>query len=323
MLELRDAIYDSNGKLLPWGDFLKKALSINSQYNINYLKTERDMVIRSGIMGSKWLDIEADADLYPFLQYETMEDANVRPEHAALNKIILPVADTFWHTYYPPNGWNCRCSVKQLARIPNGMQMADSDHAQILGGKAVPDKIFRGNSGISGAVFSDQHAYYKGLPNKQLNPTSYGMLTPQQIFGRPGLPPMTNNLTDIAAYDNWWQQQVVKHASSTVNAFELESTITGTSVLFDSELMAKLVEKERFMYADLIPAVLNNADEVWSGYLVGKKFKGEFLTTYIKYYSDGPVVMLVDNTGRVRSFYKLESVNDVNRFRAGLLLYKK
>ena len=31
----------------------------------------------------------------------------MRPEHAALDRITLPMSDPFWESYYPPNGWNC------------------------------------------------------------------------------------------------------------------------------------------------------------------------------------------------------------------------
>ncbi|MDD6471780.1 MAG: phage minor head protein, partial [Bacteroidales bacterium] len=50
------------------------------------------------------------------LQYRTVRDSHVRPEHAALDGVTLPPSDPFWETYYPPNGWNCRCSAIQVRK---------------------------------------------------------------------------------------------------------------------------------------------------------------------------------------------------------------
>ena len=49
-----------------------------------------------------------------YLQYLTVGDARVRPEHAQWHEIILPVDHPFWDTHYPPNGWGCRCIVRVL-----------------------------------------------------------------------------------------------------------------------------------------------------------------------------------------------------------------
>ena len=39
-------------------------------------------------------------------------DDKVRPEHAVLNRVTLPITDKFREKFYPPNGWGCRCTEK-------------------------------------------------------------------------------------------------------------------------------------------------------------------------------------------------------------------
>lgn len=51
-----------------------------------------------------------DAILWGYT-YVTVGDDRVRDEHAELDGVTLPKDDPFWLRNYPPNGWNCRCSV--------------------------------------------------------------------------------------------------------------------------------------------------------------------------------------------------------------------
>jgi SPP1 gp7 family putative phage head morphogenesis protein len=95
--------------------FKEKATPILKDYNEAYLKAEYNTAIGSSRMAGEWMRIETDKDILPLLQYETVGDSRVRPEHAALDNIIRPVNDKFWDTLYPPNGWNCRCTVLQLS----------------------------------------------------------------------------------------------------------------------------------------------------------------------------------------------------------------
>lgn len=49
-------------------------------------------------------------------EYVTMRDDRVRPAHRALDGATLPKDDPFWVTYWPPNGWNCRCIVVPITK---------------------------------------------------------------------------------------------------------------------------------------------------------------------------------------------------------------
>ena len=99
------------------------------------------------IVAGKWERIEKDGDEY-LLQYRTAGDDKVRPEHASLYGITLPPSDTFWDEYYPPNGWNCRCSVAQVRR--DKFPQTDREEAFTRARKALAkDKkgMFRFNPG--------------------------------------------------------------------------------------------------------------------------------------------------------------------------------
>lgn len=83
---------------------------IDQTYNRNYLRAEYNFCQASANMAAKWEQFQEDGDRYN-LQYRTVRDGRVRPEHAALHGITLPPSDPFWQSYFPPNGWNCRCTV--------------------------------------------------------------------------------------------------------------------------------------------------------------------------------------------------------------------
>jgi hypothetical protein len=45
------------------------------------------------------------------LKYISMLLPTTRPEHSAWHNSIHPMNSTFWDRWYPPNGFNCKCSV--------------------------------------------------------------------------------------------------------------------------------------------------------------------------------------------------------------------
>lgn len=75
-----------------------------------------DANMRSAHMAGRWQQIWAGRERRPFLQYRTAGDARVRPQHRQWNGIVRAVADAFWATFYPPNGWGCRCTVRALTQ---------------------------------------------------------------------------------------------------------------------------------------------------------------------------------------------------------------
>lgn len=133
-----------------FADFKEKALKVNSLYNINYLEAEYISANRSGAMAEKWDKYTIQKDLYPNLRYKTVKDNRVREEHRNLEDIIKPINDPFWDTWYPPNGWRCRCYVTQT-----------DDEATAGTPEGNPTPGFHGNVGKSNFIFNEnEHPYF-------------------------------------------------------------------------------------------------------------------------------------------------------------------
>lgn len=161
--ELNEAfpsLLDEDGNRKPFERFLNDVRKIDETYNANYLHAEYNFVQASAEMAAKWEQYSEDGDRY-LLQYRTAHDDKVRPEHAALDRITLPMSDPFWESYYPPLSWNCRCSVVQVRRgkyeeTPHNEAMSRGEEAFANNEKL---NMFRFNSGIQGKTMPDYNPY--------------------------------------------------------------------------------------------------------------------------------------------------------------------
>ena len=160
--ELNEAfpsLLDENGNRKPFNQFLNDVQAIDSTYNKAYLSAEYNHAQAAAEMAAKWEDYEEDGDEYN-LQYRTAGDDKVRPEHAALHGVTLPMSDPFWDEYYPPNGWNCRCTVVQV--LKDKYPTTDRGEALRRGQEALAKDtkgIFRFNPGKQEKAFPDYNAY--------------------------------------------------------------------------------------------------------------------------------------------------------------------
>lgn len=50
----------------------------------------------------------------PYWMYDAVEDDRTRKTHLAMNGRVFPADSPVWETWYPPNGFKCRCSVIAL-----------------------------------------------------------------------------------------------------------------------------------------------------------------------------------------------------------------
>ena len=155
------SLTDKEGHIKPFDNFYQDVEKINNKYNRNWLEAEYNQAVAAGQMAVKWNDYAKDGDRYN-LQYRTAGDERVRADHRVLDGTTLPADDPFWNEYYPPNGWNCRCTVVQV--LTDKYELSDSKEAIRKGEEATAEKkeqIFRFNPGEKLKLYPDKHPYYK------------------------------------------------------------------------------------------------------------------------------------------------------------------
>jgi SPP1 gp7 family putative phage head morphogenesis protein len=149
------------GEIVPFSEFLTEARKLSDVFTA-HLQAEYNHAVASSQMAAKWQRITQEKEASPMLRYNTALDERVRPTHAALEGITLPVDHDFWKTNYPPNGWNCRCDVDQIQDLNEPASNVPAVNTTPL------DPLFSNNVGIDGIIYPDRHPYIENLPAEVL-----------------------------------------------------------------------------------------------------------------------------------------------------------
>lgn len=133
-------------------------------------------------------------DRRPYWRYSAVNDSRTRPAHRAMHGKIFPADHPFWNTWYPPNGFRCRCSVNSVSMHdlesegwtvesvdPTGKLFEPTDPVtgvKLPARPLMPDGGWRFNPGkVTWGGFEPAQGAYKDLP---------GLLTAQD-YGRRSL----------------------------------------------------------------------------------------------------------------------------------------
>lgn len=172
---ITDKLTDENGKVRLFNDFKNEALKLNQTYNVRYLQAEYNHALTSGAMASQWLDIQANKDILPLLEFDATLDNRTTSICKNLDGVRLPVDDEFWHTYYLPLHWGERSVIRQVA---DG-KVSDKNKIDV----PTLQPMFKGNVGRDGVAFPDTHPYYDVINKdaKKIKEIAYK----QAIYSKP------------------------------------------------------------------------------------------------------------------------------------------
>jgi len=99
------------------------------------LRTIYDANLRSARAAGQWERIERTKGALPYLTYRLGPSERHRPHHESKEGLTLPVDDPFWDSWMPPNGWGCKCWVRQVTR-------SEAESIGISESPEVPDRTW-------------------------------------------------------------------------------------------------------------------------------------------------------------------------------------
>ncbi|HFG0470804.1 minor capsid protein [Flavobacterium psychrophilum] len=320
MLHFRNLMIGEDGKLLGYGSFKKAIADQGAMFNDLYLKTEYNNAYNSVIMAHKWETLQTD-----YLEYSTVGDDRVRPEHKLLDKFTALKTDPAWRRIYPPLQWNCRCTVVPGKAINSEKTMTGIEASKMIK-PYVKDTPFDNNVGISKLIFTDNHPYFQNVKGeiKNLSFEQYGLQSLEKIRVNPldEYKPTTKE-----QYLEWWEKQPKKAGNDFVVKDALNQEILlssgegkrGKSFDYYKEHILKKEADKRFEYGTETINILKNPDEIWNNY------EDKNSRIYIKYYEQGTLKLVVNEKMEAITLYQIgdKFAGELDRSRKGVLLLKK
>ena len=316
-------LVDEEGNPRSFTAFRNAVMDAGYEINITHLQTEYNTALASAQMAHKWQTFVANGN--EVLQYSTVGDDRVRPEHAALYGLTLSIDSPVWNYIFPPNDWNCRCTV-----IPGVAEMVMDDSEAGKLGKENVQEPFRFNPGKEKIIVENDHPYYKAAPTELEAVKNYGLPDLKKIYAE-ALPAAEQTARE-GEYKTWWAAQAKVAGTDDI----LLTDNLGVKVLFDSvatpgnnrsddvyfkDHIIRKKAQQRWRYGTNFKDIINNPDEVYS-----VREGNKIVRNYLKFYEAAPILVRVverDNLLVAESMYELTDVRAKQLRRGALLFVKK
>ena len=101
--------------------------------------------LQSAYQAGRYKQMLEVATTRPWWMYDAVNDSRTRPSHLAHDGVVRHFMHPFWDTWYPPNGFNCRCTVRALSDTEMKRRGIKEETA---GTSLTPDEGFSYNPGL-------------------------------------------------------------------------------------------------------------------------------------------------------------------------------
>lgn len=227
--------------------------------------------IQTAYSVGKYQQLMESKEELPYWQYDAVGDLRTRPSHAALDGKVFRADDPFWDTWYPPNGFNCRCTVRAMSKEEaraRGLAPIEDSRAFLDGGfedeagrhrQFIPDPGWARNPGKDwfGAVVGPLIA----------EADRYVVAEDQPYASDIGLASLTD--MDLASLPEWPSDLLIHGIEEARSAFTKVAGWTtdalGRPVLIHESLLTYAIRKgpSHYSVVRLLPLVLREPTEVW------------------------------------------------------------
>ena len=227
-------------------------------------------------------------DQVPYVMYSAINDFRTRPTHRAVNGLIFPLDHPFWDTWWPPNGFRCRCTTIGMTKgmiERRGLKIETHDPTGkpiMVPGETNPRQLLPDY----GFDYHPGKAVWGGIAE------SHDLGDLRQLPGLPGhaehrlpaagnmkklaaMPPLLPSLMELKASgmsnrqaDNFYKEQFNKALGLTESP-ERMIEVAGEPLLVTDRFItrkggkSKISKADRGRYVPLFNTVISDPDEVW------------------------------------------------------------
>lgn len=146
----------------------------------------------------------------PYWRYVAVLDSHTRPAHYALNGKIFRYDHPFWQTWYPPNGFNCRCTVVNVSQTEMDREGWTVETEDPTGKLFEPVDPVTGNKLMARPLMPDQGWGEKGgslerVYKGKAAAGEKGAVQWKEVKGQPG-PVELGRPKENAILEQYWKQ---------------------------------------------------------------------------------------------------------------------